>query len=176
MGSEEALNLQKLMSDKSLGLNSFSKNKMVGQMPGNSQTNINEFNGNFDKNIGVMDVSFGAIHSGLGNLGSLQMQKVTSDKSGETAKLNSISQNKFLGQIPKSSFINFGGINSAQTMVQLHDSSIQFSSGANEVGKVVQMHNNNNAEKDGGKSEIKASVIDPQVKLNNDEEIKKNED
>jgi len=216
--SEEALNLQKLMSDKSLGLNSFSKNKMVGQMPGNSQTNINEFNGNFDKNIGAMDVSFGAIHSGLGNLGSLQMQKVTSDKSGETANLNSISQNKFLGHIPESSFINFGGINGAQTMVQLnensvkkfvdassggqdsvksspgnsfinfggingaqtmvqlHDSSIQFSSGANEVGKAVQMHNNNNAENDGGKSENKGSVIDPQDQLINAEEIKKNEE
>ena len=215
--SEEAFNLQKLMSDKSLGLNTFSKNKMVGQMTGNSQT-MDQVFGNFDKNIGAIDVSSESMHSSLGNSGSLQMQKITSGKSGQTVKLNSISQNKILGQIPESSFINFGGINGAQTMVQLNgnsvkkfvdassggqnsvksspgnsfinfggingaqtmvqlsDSSNQFSSGANEVGKGVQMHNNNNAENDGVKSKIKGSVIDPQDQLINAEEIKKNEE
>ena len=205
--SEEALDL-KLMSDKSLGLNTFS----------NSQT-MDQVFGNFDKNIGAIDVSSESMHNSLGNSGSLQMQKITSGKSGQTVKLNSISQNKILGQIPESSFINFGGINGAQTMVQLNensvkkfvdassggqnsvkssppgnsfinfggingaqtmvqlsDSSNQFSSGANEVGKGVQMHNNNNAENDGVKSKIKGSVIDPQDQRINAEEIKKNEE
>jgi len=70
--------------------------------------------GNDDK--GSPDVA--GPHPGLKGIESEQFQKVISGANGNS--LQSFSKNKIIGEMPSNSFINLGGINGAQTMVQVN--------------------------------------------------------